>query len=111
MGVVLLSTLRFSKRVDVWDETGDLEVLAPFEEACRTFFKHLGGSVHLEPFWGHNEGQKFATHFVGYDISIFFEGQYSFVSRAIIAAHLFFDLNDAKKTDEKLELIDEVDNS
>lgn len=109
MNVILMSVMSYSKQIDIWEDTDGFTELAPFADSCRGFFNHLGASVTLDQFWGDNEGQKLATRFVGYNITVTFQGEYSYVSRGIDAASFFFDLNDAVKTKEKLELVKESD--
>lgn len=99
----LSCVLKFSKQVDVWEDDDGFSELEPL--SCRGFFKHFGATVVLDEFWGDNEGQKFAPRFVGYNITVTLQGQYSYIRRAIEATLLFFDLNDAVKIDENLQLV------
>lgn len=105
------SELEYSIQTNCYDETDGWDSLKPFVESSTAFFKLLGCRIVFKEFWLHDEGQKFASNIVGYNITVTFYGQGSHITRYIGAASLFFEFNNAVKTKENLYFVPKDDHN
>lgn len=99
------SELEYKIQTNCNDHEDGWGFLEPFVKSSTTFFKLLGADIVYKEFWSYDEGKKFDSNIVGYNISITFYGQGSHITRFIGAATLFFDLNNAVKIKEELYFV------
>lgn len=81
------------------------ENLSAFYESSKAFFQLIGATIIHKEFWGSTEGDILTTGFVGYETVITFDGKATDMFKFPILAEFFFDIHDAKKTDENLHFV------
>ncbi len=99
------SELKYQIETNCDNHNDGFAELEYFKNSTGTFVHLFAATVAFEEFWKNDEGQKFFSEIVGYNITVTFNGDSSLIQRFVAAASLFFELNNAVKTGEKLYLI------